>query len=67
MGRAGIEDGLGFIIGVGRRGGKFGFAEGIDEIWDKIFLFGAGFNFLFFVFNDNFIVGNFDNFGAWNN
>ena len=36
----------------------------IDEIWDEIFLFGALFEDFFLVFDDDFIVGNFDNFFA---
>ena len=35
--------------------------ERIDEIGDEIFFFGAGFDDFFFVFDDDFVVGNFDN------
>jgi len=40
------------------------FAEWVNEIWDEIFFFGAFFEDFFFVFDDNFIVGDFDNFFA---
>lgn len=41
-----------------------GSAERIDEIRDEIFLFGAGADGLFFVFYDDFVVGEFNNLGA---
>ena len=42
----------------------FGFSERIDEIGDKIFFHGALFDDFFFVFHDNFVVGDFGDFGA---
>ena len=42
----------------------FGLSERIDEIWDKIFFCGALSYYFFFVSYDDFVVGNFDNFGA---
>ena len=39
-------------------------AEGVDEIGDEIFCFGAAFEDFFFVFDDNFVVGDFDDFFA---
>ena len=41
---------------------KFGLAEGIDEVGDEILLLGAGFDGLFFVSDDNLVIGNFDDF-----
>ena len=40
--------------------------ERINEVWDKIFFGGAGFNDFFLVFDDDFGVGDFDNFVAMN-
>lgn len=37
------------------------FTEWIDEIGDKVFFLGAGFEGLFFIFDDDFVVGNFEN------
>lgn len=45
-------------------GGFASFAEGVDEIGDKIFLLGAGFQSFLFVFDDDFVVGDFDDFAA---
>lgn len=42
--------------------GKVLSAEGVDEIWDKILFFGATFEDFLFVFNDDFVVCDFDNF-----
>ena len=39
-------------------------SERIDEIGDKIFFFGAGADGFFFVFYDDFVVGDFDDFAA---
>lgn len=39
-------------------------AEGVDEIGDEIFFFGAAFEDFLFVFDDNFVVGDFDDFFA---
>lgn len=39
-----------------------GFAERIDEIGDEIFFFGASFEDFLFVFDDDFVVGDFDDF-----
>ena len=53
------------FLGVG--GGKSGVgAEGIDEIGDKILFSGAGFDDFFFVFHDDFVVGDFNDFTAMN-
>ena len=41
-------------------------AEGIDEIGNEIFLGSAGFKSFFFVFDDDFVVGDFDDFFAGN-
>ena len=43
-------------------GGFASLAEGIDEIGDKIFFFGTGFQSFLFVFDDDFVVGDFDDF-----
>ena len=43
---------------------KSRFTERIDEIGDKILFFGAGFDGFFFVFDDNFIIGDFDDFAT---
>ena len=40
------------------------FAERIDEVRDKIFFFGTSFEDFFLIFNNNFVVGNFDDFAA---
>lgn len=40
------------------------FAERVNKIWDKIFFTGTSFNDIFFVFDNDFMVGNFDNFIA---
>ena len=45
-------------------GGFASLAEGVDEIGDKIFFFGTGFQSFFFVFDDDFVVGDFDDFAA---
>ena len=37
------------------------FTEWIDEIRDKVFFLGAGFEGLFLIFDDDFVVGNFEN------
>ena len=37
----------------------------INKVWNKVF-FGAGADSFFLVFDDNFVVGDFDNFGAGN-
>ncbi len=42
-------------------------AEWVDEVWDKIFFFGAGANGLLFVSYNDLVIGDFDNFGARNN
>ena len=48
-------------------GGSFTcLAEGVYEVRNKIFFFGAGFEDLFFIFYDDFIVGNFDDFFSRN-
>ena len=39
-------------------------AERIDEVGDKIFFGGAGLDDLFLVFYDDFVVVDFDDFGA---
>ena len=54
------------FFGFGGGEALLGFAEGVDEIGNKIFFFGAGFDNLFFVPDDNFVVGNFDDFGFGN-
>ena len=41
-------------------------AERIDKIGDKIFFGGASTDGFFFVFNDDFVVGNFNDFMAMN-
>lgn len=46
--------------------GWFGSAKRIDEVRDKIFVFGAGADGLFVIFDDDFVVGDLDNFGAGN-
>lgn len=45
-------------------GGFASLAEGIDEIGDKIFFLGAGFQSLLFVFDDDFVVGDFYDFAT---
>ena len=35
-------------------------AEGIDKIGDEIFVLGAAFEDIFFVLDDNFVIGDFD-------
>ena len=51
---------------VGVNGGEFLAlsAEGVDEIGDEVFLSGAGFEGFFFVSDDDFVVGDFDDFFA---
>ena len=44
----------------------FGLTERIDEVWNKIFVFGLFANGFFFVFDDDLVVCNFDNFFARN-
>lgn len=44
--------------------GKVLSAEGVDEIWNEILFFGATFEDLFFVFDDDFVVCDFDNFST---
>lgn len=44
----------------------FGLTERIDEVWNKIFVFGFFANSFFFVFDDDLVVCNFDNFFARN-
>ncbi len=39
-------------------------AEGVDEIWDEILFFGATFEDFFFVFDDDFVVCDFDDFST---
>lgn len=39
-------------------------AERIDEVWNEVFFGGAGFEDFFFVFDDYFIIGDFDDFFA---
>lgn len=55
---------LGRLVGFNRGEILLGFAERVDEIRDKIF--GGGFLFegFFFVFDDNFIIGDFGDFLA---
>ena len=38
--------------------------EGIDKIRDKIFFHSALFDGLFFIFYNDFVIGDFDDFGA---
>ena len=52
------------VVSVGGRKFLTLSTEGIDEVWNKIFFGGAGFENFFFVFYDNFVVGNFDDFFA---
>ena len=47
-------------------GGFASLAEGVDEIGDKIFFFGTGFQSFLFVFDDDFVIGDFDDFAARN-
>lgn len=42
----------------------FGFSKRVDEIWYEIFFHDALSDFLLFIFYDDFVVGNFDNFDA---
>lgn len=42
------------------------FAEWINEIGNKIFVLGAGFESFLFIFDDDFIIGDFNNFFARN-
>ena len=56
--------GLIFDVG-GSKAGLF-FAEWIDEIGDEIFFFGLFLEDFFFIFNDDFVIGNFDDFFAVN-
>ena len=44
--------------------GKVLSAEGVDEIWDEILFFGATFEDFLFVFNDDFVVCDFDDFST---
>ena len=39
-------------------------AEGVDEIWNEIFFGGTGLEDFFFVFDDDFVIGDFDDFFA---
>lgn len=39
-------------------------AKGINEVWNEIFLFGTFFQGFLFVFDDDFVVGNFNDFFA---
>ena len=54
------------LVGVGGGEFLFGFTKRIDEIGDKIFVLGAFFESGFFVFDDNFVVGDFDDFATRN-
>ncbi len=38
----------------------------INKVWNEIFFFGAGANDFFLIFYDDFVVGDFDDFGARN-
>ena len=42
------------------------FTERIHKIGDKILFFGAGFDDFFLVFDDDFVIGDFYDFAAWN-
>ena len=44
----------------------FGLAKRIDEIGNEIFVLGSLFEDFDFVFDDDFVVGDFDNFFTWN-
>ncbi len=50
------------MIDVGRGEAGLFLAEGINEIWNEIFFFGASFDDFFFVFDYDFVVGDFDYF-----
>ena len=53
------------VLGVGM--GKIGVgAERIDKVGDEVLFAGAGLDDFFFVFDDNFVIGDFDNFAAVN-
>ena len=54
------------VTGIARSKTWFVIAKRIDKIWDKIFFFGTGFDCFFFVFDDDFVIGNLGNFFAGN-
>lgn len=54
------------LVGVGGGEFLFGFTKWIDEIRNKVFVLGAFFESGFFVFNDDFVVGDLDDFAARN-